>query len=60
MNRDQKEGRFENLKGRIQQGGGSFTGDKSKEAEGAAERAAGAVKKAFGDLKDRLSKRLQH
>jgi uncharacterized protein YjbJ (UPF0337 family) len=60
MNRDQKEGRFESLKGRIKQAAGSLTGDKAKEGEGASERATGAVKKAFGDLKERLTKKLEH
>jgi uncharacterized protein YjbJ (UPF0337 family) len=57
MNREQREGRFENLKGRVKQAAGSLTGDKAKEGEGAAERATGAVKKAFGDLKEKLTKR---
>ena len=34
------------------------TGDKDKESEGASERASGAVKKAVGDLKHDLAKKL--
>jgi uncharacterized protein YjbJ (UPF0337 family) len=57
MNKDQKEGRFENLKGRIKQAVGGLSGDKATEAEGGAQRAEGAVKKAFGDLKERFAKK---
>jgi uncharacterized protein YjbJ (UPF0337 family) len=60
MNREQKEGRFENLKGRIKQAAGSLTGDKAKEGEGASERATGAVKKAIGDLREKFTKRPEH
>jgi len=58
MNRDQKEGRVENIKGRAKQAVGIVTGDKDKESQGASERAGGAVKKAVGDLKHGLAKKL--
>lgn len=48
MNRDQREGRFENLKGRFKQAVGVATGDKAQEAEGATERAKGSLKEATG------------
>jgi uncharacterized protein YjbJ (UPF0337 family) len=51
MNKDQKNGAVENLKGRVKQAVGIVTGSKGKEAEGAAERAGGAIKKAVGDLR---------
>jgi uncharacterized protein YjbJ (UPF0337 family) len=58
MNRDQKEGAFQNLKGRIKQAAGALTGDKEKEAQGASERATGGLKKAFGDFRHKFSKKL--
>ena len=58
MNKDQKDGQLENLKGRAKQAFGIITGDKDKESQGASERAGGAVKKAVGDLKHGLAKKL--
>ena len=57
MNKDQKEGTEENVKGRAKEAVGAASGDAKKEAEGAAERVAGAVKKAVGDLKHKFSKK---
>ena len=58
MNKNQKDGALENLKGRVKQATGIVTGDKDKESQGASERASGAVKKAVGDLKHDLAKKL--
>ena len=58
MNKTQKDGALENLKGRVKQAAGIVTGDKNKESEGASERASGAVKKAVGDLKHDVAKKL--
>ena len=58
MNKDQKEGQVENIKGRVKQAVGSVTGDKDKEADGASERTGGAIKKAFGDLKHDIAKKI--
>jgi uncharacterized protein YjbJ (UPF0337 family) len=60
MNKDQKEGVTKNLKGRLKQAAGIVTGRKDKESEGAAERAAGAARKAVGDVKRGLAKKLDH
>jgi uncharacterized protein YjbJ (UPF0337 family) len=60
MNRDQKEGVTKNVKGRIKQAAGVITGNKDKESEGATERAEGAARKAVGDLKHGLAKKLDH
>jgi uncharacterized protein YjbJ (UPF0337 family) len=60
MNREQKEGRFENLKGRFRQATAGLSGDKAKEAQGAGERAEGSIKKALGDLKQRFTKKMEH
>lgn len=58
MNKDQKSGSVENLKGRVKQAVGIVTGDKEKESTGASERAGGALKKAVGDLKHDLAKKI--
>jgi uncharacterized protein YjbJ (UPF0337 family) len=58
MNKDQKSGTVENLKGRAKQAVGIVTGDKAEESSGASERAGGAVKKAFGDIKHGVAKKL--
>ncbi|HEX4406755.1 MAG TPA: CsbD family protein [Polyangia bacterium] len=58
MNKDQKDGAVENIKGRAKQAAGIVTGNKDKESQGASERASGAVKKAVGDLKHGLAKKL--
>lgn len=58
MNKDQKAGARENLKGRAKQAVAIVTGDKTKESEGAIERAGGAIKKAVGDLKHSIAKKL--
>lgn len=59
MNKDQKDGQSANIKGRVKQAVGIITGDKDKESEGASERAGGAVKKAVGDLKHGIAKKLE-
>jgi uncharacterized protein YjbJ (UPF0337 family) len=58
MNNDQKSGTAQNIKGRVKQAVGVVTGNKNKESEGASERAQGAVRKAVGDLKHGIAKKL--
>ena len=58
MNKDQKKGAAQNIKGRVKQAAGVITGDKDTESEGAADRAKGAARKAFGDLKNGIAKKL--
>jgi uncharacterized protein YjbJ (UPF0337 family) len=58
MNKDQKNGAVENIKGRVKQAAAIITGNKDKETEGASERASGALKKAVGDLKHGVAKKL--
>ncbi len=58
MNKDQKDGAAENIKGRVKQAAGIVTGNKDQESQGASERASGAVKKAVGDLKHGIAKKL--
>lgn len=58
MNKDQKSGSLDNIKGRIKQATGIITGNHDKESEGASQRAGGAVRKAVGDLKHDIAKKL--
>ncbi len=58
MNKDQKEGLAQNLKGRVKEALGVLEGDKKKESDGAAERLGGAAKKAVGDVKHGIAKKL--
>jgi uncharacterized protein YjbJ (UPF0337 family) len=58
MNKDQKDGSVQNIKGRVKEAGGALTADKRTQAEGLAERVAGAAKKAVGDVKHEVSKKL--
>ena len=58
MNKDQRRGAVQHIKGRVKQAAGVLTGDKDAESEGAADRAQGAVRKAFGDAKHGVAKKL--
>jgi uncharacterized protein YjbJ (UPF0337 family) len=60
MNKDQKTGLAQNVKGRVKQAAGVLQGDKNKESEGASERVGGAAKKAVGDVKHGIAKKLDH
>ncbi len=50
-NRDKAEGTAKDIKGKIKEGVGKATGDKSTEAEGNAEQLEGKVQKKTGDVK---------
>jgi uncharacterized protein YjbJ (UPF0337 family) len=58
MNKTQKSGVVGNTKGRAKQALGLVTGNKALESDGALDRAGGAIKKAIGDLKHSIAKRL--
>jgi uncharacterized protein YjbJ (UPF0337 family) len=58
MNKDQTSGTAQNIKGRVEQAAGVLTGNKDRESEGASERAVGAVRKAVGDLKHKVAKKI--
>jgi uncharacterized protein YjbJ (UPF0337 family) len=58
MNKDQKDGTVENIKGRAKEAVGVVRGDKDQESEGAKERVKGAIQKAVGDLKHGAAKKL--
>jgi uncharacterized protein YjbJ (UPF0337 family) len=48
MNRDELQGKKENVKGRVKEAVGAVTGNRDLESEGASERAAGAVQEQVG------------
>ena len=52
MNKDELEGKMDNLKGRAKEAAGALTGNKEKQAEGQVERAGGAVREKFGQVKE--------
>ena len=52
MNKDRIEGTAEQAKGAIKEATGKVLGDEKLEAEGKADKVAGKVQNAVGDLKD--------
>lgn len=56
MNKDKMRGTFENLKGRAKAAAGALTGNKRQEAEGHAERFAGAAREKVGEAEDALKR----
>ena len=58
MNKDQKDGAGQNIKGRIKEAAGVVSGNKKLEREGLADRVVGAVKEAVGDAKHETAKKL--
>jgi uncharacterized protein YjbJ (UPF0337 family) len=58
MNKDQKGGAGQNVKGRIKEVAGIVSGNKKLEAEGLADRVAGAAKGAVGAAKHEAAKKL--
>ncbi len=48
MNRDELEGKGDQLKGKVKQGVGDVTGDDKMKGEGAADEASGNVQEGFG------------
>lgn len=58
MNKDQRDGAVANAKGRVKEAAGALIGNKKLESEGAADRLSGAVKKAVGDVKHEIAKKV--
>ena len=52
MNKDQVEGKLKDVAGRVERQAGEWTGDRKKQAEGAAKQVEGKVQNAFGKAKD--------
>ena len=56
VNRDQVAGLAKQMKGSVKQAAGKATGNRRTEIEGAADKLAGRVQKAYGDVKDKVKK----
>jgi len=56
VNRDQVAGMARQIKGSIKQAAGKATGNWQAQAEGMADKVAGKVQKAYGDVKDKVRK----
>ncbi|CDX22162.1 putative stress response protein [Mesorhizobium plurifarium] len=56
VNRDQVAGIAKQMKGSVKQAAGKATGNRRTEVEGVADRIAGKVQKAYGDVKDKVKK----
>ncbi|MGX5843145.1 CsbD family protein [Mesorhizobium sp. ArgA1] len=58
VNKDQVAGVAKQLKGSVKQAAGRATGNRQTEAEGTADKIAGKVQKAYGDVKEKVRKAL--
>ena len=53
MNKDQVDGRVEQVKGSVKDAVGSVTGNRELEAEGEAQKTGGKVQAGYGDTKEK-------
>jgi uncharacterized protein YjbJ (UPF0337 family) len=60
MNKDQKGGAGQNVKGRIKEVAGIVSGNKKLEADGVGDRVVGAAKAVVGAAKHSAAKKLDH
>jgi len=58
MNKEQIHGRAQNLKGRAKEAAGAVSGNKERQADGLADRLAGAVRQKLGDAKSKVDRHL--
>jgi len=56
VNKDQVAGVAKQIKGSVKQAAGKATGNRQTEAEGTADKIAGKVQKAYGDVKEKVKK----
>ena len=59
MNRDEREGKTENLKGRVKEATGALLGDEELQKEGADQRAAGELQEDVGKLRRKAGEALE-
>src|SRR5207302_4810287 len=59
MNRDELEGKKENLKGRVKEAAGVLTGNKDLEVEGSDERAGGAAQEELGQARRKVGEAIE-
>jgi len=59
MNRDEIEGKKENLKGRIKEAAGTLTGNTELEDEGADQRAGGTLQEGLGRARRKVGEALE-
>lgn len=59
MNRDEIDGKKNNLAGRIKEAAGTLTGNKNLESEGADQRAGGAVEEGLGRARRKVGEALE-
>ncbi|MER8827290.1 CsbD family protein [Mesorhizobium sp. M0938] len=58
VNKDQVAGMAKQVKGSVKKAAGKATGNRRIQAEGSADKIAGKLQKAYGDVKDRVRKAL--
>ncbi|MGD8863322.1 MAG: CsbD family protein [Myxococcales bacterium] len=58
MNRDQIEGRWEQIKGRAKKAWAELTDDDIKRADGSVDKLYGIIQERFGDTKEAIKKKL--
>lgn len=56
VNKDQVKGVAKQAKGAVKEAAGKATGDRQMQASGTADKIAGKVQKAYGDVKDNLKR----
>ncbi len=58
MNRDQAQGKWDQLKGRAKLAWGDLTDDDFKKAEGSTDKLFGLIQEKFGDTKEAIQRKL--
>lgn len=59
MNRDEMEGKGENLKGKVKETAGDVTGNERLKREGQADQAAGKVQEKYGEGKRKVGEAIE-
>jgi uncharacterized protein YjbJ (UPF0337 family) len=58
MNKDQAEGKWDQIKGRAKKAWGELTDDDFKKAEGSVDKLYGVIQEKFGDTKETIKAKL--